>query len=76
LSGVQAVSRDGKGGVYFHVKCRKCGKEDALKVTEEEYENWWNGDMIQVAFPRMSAGEREIFVSGYCEKCFEELFVT
>jgi predicted RNA-binding Zn-ribbon protein involved in translation (DUF1610 family) len=54
--------------------CPKCGKTAFFEVTEEELKKRNQGELIQVAFPKMSADDRERFVSGYCPPCWDEIF--
>lgn len=47
----------------------------SVAVTEKELQNYNNGTMlIQEAFPYMTAADRERFLTGYCEECWNKLF--
>jgi len=56
-------------------KCVCCGEEyTTVKVHEEDYEKWKDGELVQVAFPYLTADERELFIMGICGICFDDLF--
>lgn len=55
-------------------ECPFCGRESDVKVTMEEWSNYVNGASVQVAFPNLSAIEREVIISGICPKCQESVF--
>ena len=55
-------------------KCPQCGAESEIHVNEHDYENYKNGDLVQNAFPYLSAEDREKLISGVCEKCWAEIF--
>ena len=55
--------------------CRMCKKSYALKVKTEDYTDYCNsGKLIQNCFPYLSAGEREVIISGICDTCFTDMF--
>ena len=56
--------------VLVVIKCVSCNKVHEVKAPVAGLIARENGALIQVAFPRMSAGERELFVSGICDDCF------
>lgn len=59
----------------LNCKCRMCKKNYALKVKKDDYTDYIsNGKLIQLAFPYLSAGERELIISGICDKCFIDMF--
>jgi len=45
-----------------------------LDITEEQYFNWKNGDLVQRAFPQLNSEEREFIVSGITPKEWKEVF--
>lgn len=56
------------------VKC-SCGKEFKLPITIDRYFEWKrSGEFVQNAFPELTASQRELLISGICEKCWRELF--
>ena len=60
--------------VSVKTKCRQCGKEVILKVYKEDIVKYQNGELIQRAFPYLTAGEREMLISGICPDCWEKLW--
>lgn len=56
------------------VKCKNCGKLVTVPVTEEQVNEWTkSGEYIQNYFPQLSAAEREMFLSGICDECWNKL---
>ena len=54
--------------------CPFCGRESEVAVTMEGWSKYVNGFSVQTAFPKLSATEREIIISGICPKCQESIF--
>lgn len=54
--------------------CVVCQKEHQFTLDRLAYEAWQTDTKIQDAFPEMSAADREILISGTCDKCFHQLF--
>jgi len=55
--------------------CRKCGNNFEFEIDAEKFTAWQNGEMlIQDALPDLSAGERELLISGTCDACWKEMF--
>ena len=54
--------------------CPFCGKAHEIEVNEIDYLDWQDGELVQNAFPYLSADEREMLVSGICPKCWNESF--
>lgn len=56
-------------------KCCKCGKEFDFYLTEFEILEIDEGkNNIQYILPTLTPDERELFISGMCGKCFDEIF--
>ncbi len=49
--------------------CPLCGNKEAKKVPAIGYLHWKEGMPIQEAMPKLSAHERQWFLSGYCPDC-------
>jgi hypothetical protein len=49
--------------------CPFCGGLTVLNVSKIGINKWANGELVQKAFPTMSATDREILISGICPKC-------
>ena len=54
--------------------CQECQKNVKLQVRKQDFIAYQNGAFVQNAFPYLSDGDRELFVSGICSSCFDELF--
>ena len=54
--------------------CISCKKEYKIEVNKADLYSYMNGELVQRAFPYLSAGERELIVSGVCDKCFIDMF--
>jgi len=58
-----------------NVQCRMCGVTYSLLYNREDMVDWLSGSLfIQDAMPYLSAGERELLISGTCDSCFSEMF--
>lgn len=60
--------------VQIAIKCRYCGQEYILNVTDDGYDAYMNGESVQDAFPCLSPEDRELLISGTCEKCWDKIF--
>lgn len=56
------------------VTCTACKRTFIVHVTPEQIRRWRNGELIQRAMPHLTAAERELFISGICGDCWEEMF--
>ena len=56
------------------VECWKCLETYTIEVSAEGYAEWQGGELIQEALSELSAGERELLISGTCGPCFDEMF--
>ena len=54
--------------------CPFCGYGNFIEVNENDYLDWGDGMNAQDAFPYLSAGEREMLISGICPTCWEKYF--
>lgn len=62
-----------KGNVGVH--CPRCLAVTGLPITEEELLAWNPSEQyVQDAFPQLTPGQREVLLSGICEKCWNEIF--
>lgn len=55
-------------------QCPFCGRGNEVEVNETDYWDWDDGMMVQDAFPYLSAGEREMLISGCCSTCWNKMF--
>ena len=54
--------------------CPFCGHANEIEVNEADYWDWQDGELVQNAFPYLSADEREMLISGICPTCWEKTF--
>lgn len=56
-------------------KCMMTGEENTLdlKITEDQFRRWQNGELIQNAMPQLSPDEREFLISGIVPGKWDEL---
>ena len=54
--------------------CPFCKRGHEVEVNESDYWDWDDGVHVQDAFPYLSAGERELLVSGICPTCWDKMF--
>ncbi len=55
-------------------QCPWCGKDYEIRVPYDGYRKWYNGALIQNAFPTLTPTERECMITGYCADCQKKLF--
>lgn len=59
----------------LHEECRVCRKTYMIKVKEKDLVDFLqNGKHAQKAFPYLREGERELLISGTCDKCWDDFF--
>lgn len=57
--------------------CTICHETVTVTVEAEDLERWKRRETnIQDIFPYLSAGERELFLSGICPECYDDLFLA
>jgi hypothetical protein len=54
--------------------CCVCDKYEVWSLDRNAVTRWQEGENIQSAFPDMSAGDREILISGTHAACWDKLF--
>ncbi len=55
-------------------RCPFCGRGNEVEVNENDYWDWQDGELAQIAFPYLSADEREMLISGICPTCWDSMF--
>ena len=45
-----------------------------IPVTEEQFDSWKNGELIQVAMPNLTVGQREFIKTGITEEEWDAMF--
>ena len=60
----------------LEVPCPFCGKVTELEIPTDEWldglEAYKNGTHVQYAWPNLSPAQRELFITGICEKCWPD----
>jgi hypothetical protein len=56
------------------IECQQCGEPHKIPTTLEQITSWLNGTAIQKAMPRLSPADREMFMTGTCDKCWRKMF--
>jgi len=56
------------------IPCTTCGKHVTIRVSEKSLEKWLKGAHVQDAMPELPPGEREMFISQTCDKCWKRIF--
>lgn len=54
--------------------CPGCGIRHRVPVEESDFYRWQKGMLIQEAFPYLTDSQREMLMTGYDKKCWDELF--
>ena len=60
--------------ITLEIVCPFCGKLHFVEVLESELEAYGHGELAQLAFPNLSATEREQIIGGICPKCQDSIF--
>ena len=69
---IELVTKDGK--TEARIQCGGCKKTYGIPVDRAKFDEWRGGKWAQDAFPDMAPDWREMFISGTCPSCFDELF--
>ena len=67
------IIRDTSNFSVYHVNCKICQKTVRLAVDPLDMKRYQEGEMIQKAFPYLSADEREMLLTGWCRYCFTDM---
>ena len=54
--------------------CRHCGTLHDIDAPTRGWIDWQEGELIQVALPTLTEGERELLISGTCDTCWDRMF--
>lgn len=59
----------------IHIDCVHCGVSVSFPVNGADFSRWERGEaLIQEAMPYLTAGQRELLISGTCDTCWDRLF--
>ena len=56
------------------IPCNFCDVRKALQGSTDALDRYNSGTKIQVAFPLMSADDRELILNGTCPDCYDKLY--
>lgn len=59
--------------VVLDCKCPSCGRVSHVTVSEQALSDYNAGEYIQVAFPELSADDRELIKTGICKICWDAM---
>lgn len=69
------ITARSQGNYHLGLQCVVCHKTVDIKLTGAEMYQLQTSDRnIQDVLPNHTAGEREMFVSGICSSCFDDIF--
>ena len=73
-----AMSHPTKDGiVILAATCPFCGKEHTTEVNEQDWKHgkllYIGGALMQNAFPTFTPSQREMLITGICDKCWEKM---
>jgi len=59
----------------YDVQCKHCGVVYNILVNRDDIQDWLSGSgYIQDILGYLSAGERELLISGTCDNCWKLMF--
>lgn len=61
----------GMAEVVF-VLCPSCQKRHSIVVRQDELEDYYASGSIGLAFPNMKAADRELFMTGMDNECYQK----
>lgn len=74
------ITQDFGDHINLIVECPFCHKPSTIKLDavktklfEEGMQKWQNGMRVQDAMPFLSPSERELLLSGMCDKCWSSM---
>lgn len=54
--------------------CIRCNETSTITVDADAHRRWTSGELIQDAFPDMTADNRELLISGIHPACWDSMF--
>lgn len=54
--------------------CVVCGQSAVVVLDAEKFDRWQRGEHIQAVWPKMSADNREVLISGTHPECWKKLW--
>ena len=56
------------------MQCPRCGRIDRVEVKFDDFIKYSTGASVMECFPYLQPWERELFISGICPDCWEDIF--
>src|SRR5215475_9698452 len=72
ITDINLVTKEGH--VYAQINCRWCPVQVDVPIHQDRFDSWMAGHMIQDAMPELSPDLRELFITGTCPTCWEEMY--
>lgn len=67
--------KENRKEITIVTECPICHHANEIMVNEEDYFAWvFDGELVQNAFPYLTADEREMLINGICPKCWAQTF--
>ena len=61
--------------IKLYIPCKLCGIVYSVLLNEQDYDDWQdNKGYIQDLLGYLTAGERELLISGTCDTCWQKLY--
>ena len=62
--------------IALNNSCPRCDADvsKTLDITDDELQRWHDGTLIQIAAPRLTVNEREYLMTGFCDRCIDEVY--
>ena len=62
-------------GQIYDIQCKHCSIVYQIIANSDDMQSWVSGEgYIQDVLGYLSAGERELLISGTCNNCWKEMF--
>ena len=58
----------------FTIQCKKCKTKFPFLLNSTKIKAWQAGEKIQDVFPELTVDDRELLISGVCDRCFDEMW--
>lgn len=73
--GVEMVAISNQRESFADLRCNVCGQVFTVVYNRQDMSDWLSGsEYIQDALHYLTAGERELLLSGVCSTCFDDMF--
>ena len=54
--------------------CMNCEERSLIDLDEKKFQRWTGGEVIQNVWPELSAGDRELLITGTHPSCWDSMF--